>query len=204
MLKASQNSGNDTPTQSNDTRGPFQSPTLFLPAGTMAQGAHPNDQPPGTAMDKPVSSDIAEFLSQISWSYSSNSNTAARNQHVPDLERVFDRDTQPPGILDTSFYGMDESGLNDSFLQCETEELVRSLSLENLQLHVHSSPNRLQQVQRMEIPVPRDMPSACEFETDDRLVEPEAAGPDTPLTQVAVQPTGCWTETTSVNNQAAE
>lgn len=199
MLKASQNSANDTPTQSKDTRGPFQSPTLFIPAGTMAQGAHPNAQPPGIAMDKPVSSDIAEFLSQISWSYSSNSNTAARNQPVPDRERVFERDAQPPGILDTSFYGMDESGLNDSFLQCETEELVRSLSLENLH-----SPNRLLQVQRMETPVQRDMPSACEFETDDRLVEPEAAGPDTPLTQVAVQPTGCWTETTSVNTQAAE
>ncbi len=65
-------------------------------------------------------------------------------------------------LHNTSFYGLENSGLDDSFFQLEGSQLLESLSLEHMVLHVHSSPNRLLHATRVDV-APQDLSTPYEY-----------------------------------------
>lgn len=199
MLKASYTVTNEANEQPREERAPFQSPAPHSTTSRYTPGAHTSPSKSELPKQQAPASDQSDRLGPWSWSHSSGSNAHPGNFASNSFDSHEERDASEIGLLDTSFYGVEESGLNDSFLQFETQDLVQSLSLENMQFHVHSSPNRVLQAARGHTAAQQDMPSreeptGCESDTDCYPVEQEMAAlfiGTAPHTPSGVHPTGC-------------
>lgn len=199
MLRASCTATNHTNEQPEGARAPFTSAAPSVPTGGNTPHAHAAAHPTELQSQPAAESEDSDRLSQWSWSYSSSADENRGHFANLTFDGHVERDCGEFGVLDKSFYGFDQSGLDDSFLQFDAQELEKALSLENMQLHVHFSPNRPFKTAREHNTVQEDMAlpdelTTFEFDMYGSLFAHEMAVlviEETPQTISGVQTTGC-------------
>lgn len=183
MLKASQNPSTDT-----SASGPSPSPAPYHAQRPVQQA----DASPFAVVqaDPPVIDHGAEIYTPLSWSDSLSSPASADSRAPAPFHWVAELDERGISLLDTSFYGFEDQGLDESFLASDTLDLLTSLSLDSMQLHVYSSPSRPLPAGRQGHGLPAEAAAAERFDTQNvTALEFEPL----PLAYGAVQTTGCRT-----------
>lgn len=199
MLRASYTATRNANEQPEGARAPFTAAAPSIPTGGNTPGAHAAPHESDLQHRQAAESEDSDRLSQWSWSCSGSADENRGNFANITFDGHVERDAGELGVLDKSFYGFDQSGLNDSFLQFDMQELEKGLSLENMQLHVHFSPNRPFKTAREHPAVQEDMAlpdelTAFEFDTYGSWCAHEMAVlviDETPQAMGGVQPTGC-------------
>lgn len=199
MLRASDTATRNSNKQPEDARAPFTAAAPSIPTGENTPSAHAAPHESELQHQQAAESEDSDRLSQWSWSCSDSADENRGNFANITFDGHVERDAGELGLLDKSFYGFDQSGLNDSPLECDMQDLENGLSLENMQLHVHFSPNRSFKTAREHPAVQEDMAlsdelTAFEFDTHGSWCAHEMAVlviEETPQAMGGVQPTGC-------------
>lgn len=170
MLRASDTATRNSNEQPEDARAPFTAAAPSIPTGGNRPSAHAAPHKCELQHQQAAESEDSDRLSQWSWSCSGSADENRGNFANITFDGHVERDAGELCLLDKSFYGFDQSGLNDSPLQFDMQELQKGLSLDNKQLHVHFSPNRPSKTAREHPAVQEDMAmpdelTAFEFDT---------------------------------------
>lgn len=197
MLKASLDCANDSGAAPG-SRGPFQSPAPLDAARPIQQAAHTPFAVAAEQEEPPFISHDTSIFDPMNWSDSMRSAASADSLNPAPFHWVADLDERGISLLDTSFFEFEGNRFDDSFLASDTLDLLTSLSLDSMQLHVYSSPNRQLPAQRTHGHQGLPDEAAERFDTQKMTaLEFEAL----PLADVAVQTTGSRTESAMLDSQ---
>lgn len=187
MLKATLDGANDSGAASG-SRGPFQSPAPLNAARPIQQAAHTPFAVAAEQEPPPFISHGTSIFNPMSWSDSMSSAASTDSRAPAPFHWVADLDERGISLLDTSFFEFEGNRFDDSFLASDTLDLLTSVSLDSMQLHVYSSPNRQLPAQRTH--GHQGMPD----EAAERFGAQNVAALEfepLPLADVALQTTGC-------------